>query len=54
MLHTTTTATTTFVDDKLFGLGSNDAGGALVSLLASFVYFYERNDLKYNLIYENN
>ncbi len=39
------------LDDKLFGLGSNDAGGALVSLLASFVYFYERNDLKYNLIY---
>ncbi|HSC38057.1 MAG TPA: M20/M25/M40 family metallo-hydrolase, partial [Chitinophagaceae bacterium] len=28
-------------DDKLYGLGSNDAGGALVSLLAAFLYFYE-------------
>src|SRR4051812_48188450 len=26
-------------DGKLFGLGSNDAGGALVSLLATFIYF---------------
>lgn len=36
---------------KLYGLGSNDAGGALVSLLATFMYFYEKEDLKYNLIY---
>ena len=28
-------------DGKLYGLGSNDAGGALVSLLATFVYFYD-------------
>ena len=28
-------------DGKLYGLGSNDAGGALVSLLATFVYFYK-------------
>ena len=28
-------------DGKLFGLGSNDAGGPLVSLIAAFVYFYE-------------
>lgn len=34
---------------KLFGLGSNDAGGCLVSLIATFIYFYERQDLKYNL-----
>src|ERR1700752_4200358 len=27
-------------DDKLFGLGSNDAGGALVSLIATFLHFY--------------
>lgn len=35
---------------KLFGLGSNDAGGPLVSLIAAFLHFYERKDLKYNLI----
>ncbi len=27
-------------EGKLFGLGSNDAGGALVSLLTTFVHFY--------------
>ncbi len=37
-------------DGKLFGLGSNDAGGCLVSLLATFVYFYEAEDLNHNLI----
>ena len=37
-------------DGKLFGLGSNDAGGALVSLIAAFLYYYPRTDLKYNLI----
>ncbi|PJB12242.1 MAG: acetylornithine deacetylase [Flavobacteriales bacterium CG_4_9_14_3_um_filter_40_17] len=37
-------------DGKLFGLGSNDAGGALVSLLATFVYYYSKENLKYNLI----
>ena len=36
---------------KLFGLGSNDAGGALVSLLATFLHFYQNKNLKYNLIY---
>lgn len=36
-------------DGKLFGLGSNDAGGCLVSLLATFAYFYERRDLTYNI-----
>jgi acetylornithine deacetylase len=38
------------VDGKLYGLGSNDAGGCLVSLLATFTYFYERNDLNYNFV----
>jgi acetylornithine deacetylase len=38
------------VDGKLFGLGSNDAGGCLVSLLATFTYFYNREDLKYNFV----
>ncbi|MEI6410650.1 MAG: M20 family metallo-hydrolase [Bacteroidota bacterium] len=39
------------VDGKLYGLGSNDAGGPLVSLLATFMHFYERADLPFNLIY---
>lgn len=38
-------------DGKLFGLGSNDAGGCLVSLLAAFTYFYNKENLKYNLVY---
>jgi acetylornithine deacetylase len=37
-------------DGKLFGLGSNDAGGSLVSLIATFLYFYEIENLKYNII----
>ncbi len=36
---------------KLFGLGSNDAGGALVSLMATFIHFYHKENLKYNVIY---
>ncbi|MBQ4804051.1 M20 family metallo-hydrolase [Aquimarina sp. MMG015] len=40
-----------FVEDgKLYGLGSNDAGGSLVSLIATFTYFYDRDDLKYNFV----
>lgn len=37
-------------DGKLFGLGSNDAGGCLVSLITTFTYFYNHKDLKYNLV----
>ena len=37
-------------DGKLFGLGSNDAGGCLVSLVAAFCYFYDRPDMVYNLV----
>ncbi|MDO5972323.1 M20 family metallo-hydrolase [Flavivirga aquimarina] len=37
-------------DGKLYGLGSNDAGGCLVSLIATFTYFYNHKDLKYNLV----
>ena len=37
-------------DGKLFGLGSNDAGGPLVSLLATFVHFYEAV-LPFNIIF---
>ena len=35
-------------DGKLYGLGSNDAGGCLVSLIATFLYFNQQPDLKYN------
>ena len=34
--------------DKLYGLGSNDAGASLVSLIALFKHFYNRSDLRYN------
>ena len=32
-------------DGKLFGLGSNDAGGCLVSMMAAFAYFYHADNL---------
>ena len=38
-------------DGKLYGLGSNDAGGALVSLLAVFLFYYEHKHLPYNLLF---
>lgn len=37
-------------DGKLFGLGSNDAGGCLVSLIATFIHFYPQQNLKYNIM----
>lgn len=37
-------------DGKLFGLGSNDAGGCLVSLIATFIHFYEAPSLPYNVM----
>jgi acetylornithine deacetylase len=40
----------TIEEGKLYGLGSNDAGGSLVSLIATFLYFYDKENLKYNLI----
>lgn len=39
----------TETDGKIIGLGSNDAGGALVSLIAAFVHLYEA-PLDYNLV----
>lgn len=39
----------TIEGDRLYGLGSNDAGASGVSLLAAFLHFYDRKDLKYNL-----
>ncbi|MGB2086186.1 MAG: M20 family metallo-hydrolase [Flavobacteriaceae bacterium] len=38
------------IDGKLYGLGSNDAGGALVSLIALFTHYYHHQDLAYNLV----
>jgi acetylornithine deacetylase len=35
---------------KIYGLGSNDAGGALVSLIALFTFYYKQKKLKYNLV----
>lgn len=37
-------------EGKLYGLGSNDAGGCLVALLAAFVFFYDKQNLPYNVI----
>ncbi len=38
-------------EGKLYGLGSNDAGGCLVSLIATYLYFYDKKGLAYNLIF---
>lgn len=38
-------------DGKLYGLGSNDAGGCLVSLLTTFLYYHGASDLKYNICF---
>jgi acetylornithine deacetylase len=38
-------------EGKLFGLGSNDAGGALITLLGTFLHFYEEEDLPFNLLF---
>lgn len=38
-------------DGKLFGLGSNDAGGCLVSLIATFLHYYDKQNTKYNVVF---
>ncbi len=38
-------------DGKVYGLGSNDAGGSLVSLLSTFLYFYAQTHLPYNIVF---
>jgi acetylornithine deacetylase len=40
----------TIEGDRLYGLGSNDAGGCLVSLIATFLHFHDRSDLPFNLV----
>ena len=36
--------------DKLFGLGSNDAGGCLVSLIAAFTHLHKAENLSHNIV----
>ena len=38
-------------DGKIIGLGSNDAGAPLVSLIAAFLYLHDNNNLPYNLLF---
>ena len=38
-------------DGKLFGLGSNDAGGCLVSLMATFLHFYNQPHTTHNVVF---
>lgn len=35
--------------ETLYGLGANDAGGCLVSMIATFLYYYDQPDLPFNL-----
>ncbi len=37
-------------DGKLYGLGSNDAGGCLVSLIATFTHFFAAENLNHNIL----
>lgn len=38
-------------DGKLFGLGSNDAGGALVTMLMTFMHLRQYKDLTHNIVF---
>jgi acetylornithine deacetylase len=38
-------------DGRLYGLGSNDAGASLVSLLCAFLFFYDHKGMWYNLVF---
>lgn len=38
-------------NERITGLGSNDAGASIVCLLAVFLHFYDKKDLKFNLVY---
>jgi acetylornithine deacetylase/succinyl-diaminopimelate desuccinylase-like protein len=38
--------TPALIDGKLYGLGSNDAGGPLVSLISTFLHYYPLGNLK--------
>lgn len=43
--------TPTYEDDRLYGLGSNDCGGGLVSLLQTFILLHRDDSLPYNLVF---
>lgn len=47
--YTTDPYKATLRDGKLYGLGSNDAGGSLVALLAVFLFFHE-SKLPFNIV----
>jgi acetylornithine deacetylase len=38
-------------EGKIFGLGANDAGASLVSLVSAFLYFYGKENLSYNILF---
>lgn len=38
-------------EGKLYGLGSNDAGGALMCLLGTFLHFYDQENLPFNIVF---
>lgn len=43
--------TPVIVDDRLFGLGSNDAGGPLVTMLAAFMHLRTHAALSFNVMF---
>jgi len=50
-LYTRDPFTPAISEGKLYGLGSNDAGGPLVALLQTFLYFHDAEGLHYNLAF---
>lgn len=48
---TTDPLTPVLADGKLFGLGSNDAGGALVTMLAAFMHLRSHSELTHNIMF---
>ena len=38
------------IEGKLYGLGANDAGGGLVSMIMAFTHFYNMQNLPFNLL----
>jgi acetylornithine deacetylase len=48
--YTTDPFTPIELEGRLIGLGSNDAGGPLVSLIATFIHFFNRQDLPFNIV----
>lgn len=48
--YTSDPFTPTERDGKIIGLGSNDAGGPLVALIATFIYYHEYTNLPFNII----